>query len=119
VFDVAPGGWEALDVKEGAPSCYRQQAATALSLDGETIPVTTYVVRSERRARGGFVAPTPEYVDVDRAGLAERGLSQGGLKAAAIGEPVPWEVDGLFEYGALLPCESRLSRLEPLGLECT
>ena len=30
VFEVAPGGWKALDSKEGAPNYYRQEDTTAL-----------------------------------------------------------------------------------------
>jgi gamma-glutamylcyclotransferase (GGCT)/AIG2-like uncharacterized protein YtfP len=116
VFEVAPRGWEALDAKEGAPECYQRQSTTALTLSGEIIPVTTYVVRPERRK--GFVAPTPDYLEVVRVGLAEHELSARSLEAAARNEPVPWEVDGLFVYGTLLRGESRFHLLEPFGLEC-
>ena len=118
VFEVAPGGWEALDAKEGAPHCYGQQSAIAITTDGEAIPVVTYVVRRERRDRTGFVTPTPEYVEVVREGLAKHDLTEGALKAAARGKPVPWDVDGLFVYGTLLRGESRFGLLEPFGLQC-
>jgi gamma-glutamylcyclotransferase (GGCT)/AIG2-like uncharacterized protein YtfP len=116
VFEVAPGGWEALDKKEGAPNCYQRQSSIALTPAGETIPVTTYVVRSERRE--DFVAPTPQYVEVVRRGLVEHGLSERSLEAAVRGELVPWEVDGLFVYGTLLRGEPRFPLLEPFALEC-
>jgi gamma-glutamylcyclotransferase (GGCT)/AIG2-like uncharacterized protein YtfP len=116
VFEVAPGGWEALDKKEGAPTCYHRWSATALTPAGERIPVTTYVVRSERRE--GFVAPRSDYFEVVRMGQTEYGLSGRSLEAAARNEPVPWEVDGLFVYGTLLRGESRFHLLKPFGLKC-
>jgi gamma-glutamylcyclotransferase (GGCT)/AIG2-like uncharacterized protein YtfP len=116
MFEVAPGGWEALDKKEGHPNYYQRQSATALTLCGETIPVTTYVVPPERCK--GFVRPAPGYPEVVQVGHAKYGLAGRSLEAAARNEPVPWEVDGLFVYGTLLRGESRFHLLEPFGLEC-
>jgi gamma-glutamylcyclotransferase (GGCT)/AIG2-like uncharacterized protein YtfP len=117
VFEVQARGWAALDAKEGAPNCYQRRSLTALTPDGQSIPVTTYVVRPERCC--GYVAPAPEYLSVVREGMLARDLPDTALAAAAAGESVPWALDALFAYGTLMRGESRFSLLRAAGLECT
>ncbi len=117
VFEVQAQGWAALDAKEGAPYCYQRQAVTALTTDGGSIPVTTYVVRPNRSC--DFVAPTPEYIATVCEGLKAYELSDTALDAAAAGKWVPQALDALFVYGTLMRGESRFSLLRSAGLECT
>ena len=114
VFEADKTAWDMLDIKEGP--AYERFDTVALDEDGAEIPVTTYGV--QEALREDFVPPTPEYVEIVRAGLESHGLPTDALEAAAAGRRTPPLPGGLFVYGTLMRGESRFDVLKPFGLEC-
>lgn len=106
LFEVAPGGWEVLDRKEGAPRAYRQEPVVVLSSSGQEVEAIAYVV-PEDRVTTPFVEPHADYVNVVREGLRRHALPTSALEdAAAAREPASLAA-GLFVYGTLLRGEAR------------
>ena len=69
LLQVGPGGWAALDAKEGVSSnCYERRHRTAILPDGTAMPVVVYEVTLERQEK--FVPPTDEYVEIVQQGNA-------------------------------------------------
>ena len=117
LFEVSPGGWEALNAKEGAPGYYRQKRVPVLTDDGDRVDAVTYEVVPERVR--DFVAPTEDYVNAVKAGMREFGISHGPLEAAARGEISRPLFDAVFVYGTLMRGECRHPVVgEAGGLEC-
>lgn len=115
LFEVRSCGWEALDSKEGAPTCYERMPATVLSPYGEAIRAITYRVSSMKRK--AFVRPTDDYVSVVREGLKAWGICDRALTAAAR-NMMPQPLDSIFVYGTLLRGGSRFSLLSEHGVKC-
>ncbi len=100
LFDAEDATWRALDHKEGAPQRYRRVDTVALLPDGHTRPCVTYEVTAAWRS--GFHVPADGYLDVVLRGRAALGVEdEGQLAAAAIDQPPPPAVAGIFVYGSL------------------
>jgi len=109
VFEVADGGWEALDRKEGAPSFYRSLETEALTLDGRAHAVRTYEVLPQLRQT--FVCPSEAYLKVVRDGYKEFSISSRHLDTAAKCKGTDSGLANLFVYGTLMRRESRFPAL--------
>jgi hypothetical protein len=83
LFRVSPAGWRALDRKEGAPRAYVRRTRTAILPGGTCVQAATYEVVPDRRE--GFVAPTPDYLDICLRGRRAHGLGTRMLERAASG----------------------------------
>lgn len=122
IFEVLGDGWELLDRKEGVPIYYERVKKFVLDDRGEEVAVETYQVKRDHRDEVEdeveFVQPTPEYVDVVRAGLEAFGLPTKALDAASQDKLTPWLVDAFFVYGTLMRGESRFPALQAFGVEC-
>jgi gamma-glutamylcyclotransferase (GGCT)/AIG2-like uncharacterized protein YtfP len=105
VFEVADGGWDALDRKEGAPKYYRAIDMEALTFDGAAHPVRTYEVVPGRRE--AHVPPHEEYLDVIRKGFGDHEISSDAFEEAAAGNAPGSVLTSLFAYGTLMRGESR------------
>lgn len=116
VFEVAEGGWEALNEKEGAPKCYQLVETTALNEAGNEVPVTTYEV--PEKLKQPFVKPDPDYVEIVRNGLNDFDLDDSMLYAAVRDEKTVGEVNNLFVYGTLLRGEHLHCDLPREEIEC-
>lgn len=100
LFRVTEEGWDALDLKEGAPDFYEQVSRTAILPDGSAAAVVIYTVTPGRRQ--GFVAPSVEYLAIVRRGLATFGISPDALDAAAVERRDGGMLADLFIYGTLM-----------------
>lgn len=132
LFEVPPGGFWALDLKEGAATppehglgavdnletrdnsqtpvkSYQRLRVCVLRDDGRDVAAYTY--RVPTGPADGFKAPTEHYLAVVRDGLAAQRLGTEYLEAAAINDPAAGLVDHLFVYGTLMAGECRHSIL--------
>ena len=117
LFEVAPGGWDTLDRKEGAPNYYRRTRLPVLTDDGEMVEATTYDVEPHRRE--DFVVPKDGYLAVVRAGMKAFGISTESLDVAARGDVSEHLLDAVFVYGTLMRAECRhFAVTEAAGLTC-
>jgi gamma-glutamylcyclotransferase (GGCT)/AIG2-like uncharacterized protein YtfP len=99
LFAVTGNGWDLLDSKEGAPSCYERSSVIVLTPDGHWQRAITYRVCLDRQR--SFIAPTADYAEIVRAGLHERGLPTNQHEQVALGTmPAPL-VKHVFVYGLL------------------
>lgn len=105
VFEVAEGGWAALDQKEGAPSFYRALDMEVLTFDGEAHPVRTYEVLPHLRR--SHVQPSEAYLATVRKGYEAHSLSPRHLETAAQGKIADAALNNLFAYGTLMRGECR------------
>jgi gamma-glutamylcyclotransferase (GGCT)/AIG2-like uncharacterized protein YtfP len=120
LFEVAEGGWDVLDKKEGAPTSYERVPVPVCCDNGEMVTAVTYTVVPNRRHPDGYVKPGPDYVDIVRRGRESFGLDILQLEQAAVGETPELQLDGLFVYGTLMRKEPNFSILsEGQDLECT
>lgn len=88
LFEVADGGWEALDQKEGvAGGCYRRIRVQARTPEGGVQDAITYTVCEPRHE--GFVEPAPGYPEIVRRGLRHFRLPELALDAAVRHEVPP------------------------------
>jgi gamma-glutamylcyclotransferase (GGCT)/AIG2-like uncharacterized protein YtfP len=117
LFKMPPGGWAALDKREGSPVIYKKLQMTALTEDGQAHDAVTYQV-DYNLTEGGFVPPDFDYLCVVKEGLAVHGIDERMLKAASKGKEPPWFIDRLFVYGTLMAGESRHHLLESWGKPC-
>ena len=102
LFEVAEGGWDVLDKKEGAPTSYERVPVPVCCDNGEMVTAVTYTVVPNRRHPDGYVKPGPDYVDIVRRGRESFGLDILQLEQAAVGETPELQLDGLFVYGTLM-----------------
>ncbi|RME27153.1 MAG: hypothetical protein D6798_05190 [Deltaproteobacteria bacterium] len=111
--------WRALDHKEGAPRRYRRVDAVALLEDGRTEPCVTY--EATDACRTGFHVPADGYLAIVVRGRAAAGIrDEGQLAAAAIDQPPPPAVAGIFVYGSLRSDADqghRIADAHPLSIE--
>ena len=120
LFEVAEGGWDVLDKKEGAPKYYERVPVHVYCDNGETITAVTYTVVSDRRHSDGYVQPRSDYDDIVRRGRESFGLDVLQFEQAAVGETPELALDGLFVYGTLMRKEPNFSVLsEGQDLACT
>lgn len=111
LYEVAKGGWEVLERKEGVPDNYEPRTVTVLTEDGRALRARTFEVASASK-EPGFVPPAAEYSEAVRSGLQSWGLAAGGLEAAAQGREPPWITDRVFVYGTLLRGKCNAGLLE-------
>ncbi len=114
LFEIRPDGRATLDRKEGYPSVYTRIEITCLLQDGDTADAFTYMVR-DIHSRGGFVKPSPDYVQIVRRGLNAHGVIEHLHKTAEKGANTPYLIDRIFCYGTLMSGESRGALLETFG----
>ena len=114
LFEVKPGGWEAIEAKKLVPRCYRPIETVALTEDGREHEVTAYHVIPDRIA-GTFFPPREEYTETLKEGLLSHGFDDRILAAVSEGREAPWYIDRLFVYGTLMKGESRHHILEGWG----
>lgn len=105
LFEVEGDGREAMDLKEGAPTCYEPFESVALTPEGRSIPVRTYRVPLEKKER--YVKPSAAYVKIVAKGMRDFDLPCDMLHAAAEDKRTAFVVPHLFVYGTLLRGESR------------
>lgn len=106
LLDVQPGGWEALDHKEGVRSrAYRAVWRHAIGARGEAMPVTTYVASPQDEEL--HHAPAPGYLESVLQGYLAFGIDGADLEAAAAGRRSAPGLDAVFVYGTLLRGELR------------
>ena len=115
IFEVASDGWEALNEKEGFPSCYDRKDVVVVDDSGEMHQATTYRVCTDRAQP--HVAPARGYVGIVQVGLKSWNIGDTHLLAAAKNESLPCP-DGFFFYGTLMRGESRFDVLKRYGIEC-
>jgi len=126
LFTLTGDASQALDQKEGAGQRYARVSIQALTEDGAMHDAFTYRVRPDH-VSGAFVAPTPAYLEIVRAGLARVGQRADALEHAAAAEstggsdpsPPPWPAE-VFVYGTLRrgQCrEERMRRHRPTRVE--
>lgn len=113
LFEVRPGGWEALDAKEDEGRVYRRVERIALTDDGERVPVLTYELLPARRA--AHVPPSDAYLAVVARGYARFGHPDEQLRAAAAGRPPPCRPSAVFCYGTLMSGEARHPAIADAG----
>ncbi len=94
VFEVLPGGWETLDLKEGVPRMYARVTVTVLTEDGATARAMAY--QAPPSPERGHVPPHVEYYEVVRRGLRDYGHGASQLGVAAAGAETPWGVTRVF-----------------------
>ena len=117
LFEVDACERNALDRKDGVPSCYERVPVHVFDGEGRTIDAFTYRVPSVRC--GGFVKPTMAYLQVVRRGLEKFGLCTRQLEAAAVDISAPLVLDGVFVYGTLMRGEERFRTLAQVAeFEC-
>ncbi|MFO0696452.1 MAG: gamma-glutamylcyclotransferase [Polyangiales bacterium] len=110
LFEVMDG-FEVLDRKEGVSTgAYRRVRVTALTDDGRSHEVETYVVDPSRH--GPHVPPSDEYLKIVSTGLARHRHDTAMLRAAAAGRRPACDPSSVFVYGTLRRGESRGSSLE-------
>lgn len=99
LFAVTSEGWDVLDSKEGAPSCYKRSPVIVLTPDGQWQHAITYRVCVDQQQ--SFIAPTDDYARIVRDGLREHGLPTDQHEQVALGKmPTPL-VKHVFVYGLL------------------
>ena len=119
LFEVAAGGWDVLDKKEGAPNYYERVPVHVCCDNGELVTAATYTVVPDRRHPDGYVTPRSDYVDIVRRGRESFGLDISQCEQAARGETPELALDGVFVYGTLMRGEPNFARLSEGGdLEC-
>ena len=111
LFEVDRAGWSALDAKEGVPRFYRREPCVSINAAGDEIPASTYVVSTPRRC-DHHVPPTDAYLAVVAAGLAQLGLRDDELRAAARGFDAPAHPSAVFVYGTLRRGQCRAALLQ-------
>lgn len=117
LLKVLPGGWAALDRKEGVGSrAYRRVRRHAIGAYGEAIPVSTYVATPADEAV--HHAPADGYVETVLKGYATCGIDPDPLNAAAAGRPAGSDLSALFFYGTLLRGEARAHVVGDAGPSC-
>lgn len=117
LFEVAEGGWDVLDKKEGAPNYYERVPVHVCCDNSEMVTAVTYTVVPKRR--DGYVKPRSDYLDIVRRGRESFGLDIRQFEQAAAGETPELALDGLFVYGTLMRKEPNFSILsEGQDLEC-
>jgi len=116
LFELAPGGLEALDRKEGAPHHYRRMNAVALDDHGREVPVMTYIGTPERRSP--FHPPCEHYLDLVREGYEVRGIADTDTLEGAAREDGGPLINQIFVYGTLLRGEVRHQLLRAVGDVC-
>ena len=109
LFEVDVYGRDALDRKEGVPTCYERVPVHVFDGEGMSVDAFTYRVPPERC--GDFVKPTAAYLETVRSGLETFGLCTRQLEAAAADTAAPFALDGVFVYGTLMRCEERFHAL--------
>lgn len=114
LFGVRPGGWAALDDKEGHPRRYERVRVWTVDADGRLREATTYRVTAARREHR-FVPPTAAYARRVRDGLVSAGHDPARADALARGEAPPPLVRAVFAYGTLKRGEAAAHRLQSLG----
>ena len=119
LFEVAEGGWNVLDSKEGAPNCYERVPVHVCRDNGELVTAVTYTVVPGRRHPDGYVKPPSDYVDIVRRGRESFGLEVEQLEQAATGERPELAIHAVFVYGTLMRREANFPLLsDGGGLEC-
>lgn len=103
LFDLTPDQVSVLDEKESAGVNYERRRVV-VHCEGKLVPAFTYCVREARR--GGFVAPTAEYLRIVSAGYAAFAHDDDNLNRAAK-DRLPRPVSRIFVYGTLMRGESR------------
>ena len=116
IFEVTEEGWDALDRKEGAPSCYQREDVIVFDEFGEMHRATTYRVVDSRAEY--YVEPAPGYVEVVQQGLQAWKIDDAHLLAASNNES-PVYTDAIFVYGTLMRGESRFEILKRFGITCS
>lgn len=114
LFEVTEEDLRTLDLKEGVPLIYQRAEKRVLFADGREIQAIVYEVTPAYRSAEP-VQPSEAYVAIVAEGLAEFGQDDRMLRAAALGQPTPFLVTGLFVYGTLLRGGSRHGQLERCG----
>ncbi|MDT7952548.1 MAG: gamma-glutamylcyclotransferase [Acetobacteraceae bacterium] len=101
LLQVGPGGWDALDAKEGvSTNCYERRRRTAILPDGAAMPVAVYEVTVEHQEK--FVPPTDEYVAIVQQGMRAHGIDPDPLHAAVAGSETTAPLRDVFAYGTLM-----------------
>ncbi|MCL2743751.1 MAG: gamma-glutamylcyclotransferase [Planctomycetaceae bacterium] len=101
----------ALDSKEGAPSCYKREERVVFTPTGKPVSVFTYKAVEQAE----YVEPHSEYVKIVAEGLRNFGMSTEQLHAAAKNEPVP-PLNSFFCYGTLRNGECRYHVMEEFDI---
>lgn len=109
LYRATAAGWRALDIKEGAPTCYAPVRRTALRPDGSRVEVFTYEVNEARRV--AYCQPSDEYRSVVSEGLRAWKLPVAALDAAAENRPARIEIDRIFVYGTLMRDQRNAERI--------
>lgn len=115
LFEADESGWQALDVKEGAPWLYARTPVTVLTRDGHAHRAVTYRVPGAR-ARSGHTPADTAYLQVVSEGLLAHGHDTTQLHHAAAGRSPPPAVPAFFVYGTLMRGESNHGVLARHGL---
>jgi gamma-glutamylcyclotransferase (GGCT)/AIG2-like uncharacterized protein YtfP len=114
LYEVNARGWEVLDLKESvAIGCYARTKAVAITPNGQTTSVVTYVVTPARTE--GFIAPSDEYTEIVLRGLSAHGLASDQYEKCTQGVRPDPEVEGVFVYGTLMRDESRFAAIRKHG----
>jgi gamma-glutamylcyclotransferase (GGCT)/AIG2-like uncharacterized protein YtfP len=117
LLEVQPGGWEALDHKEGVRSrAYRAVRRHAIGARGEAVPVTTYVASPQHGEL--HHTPAPGYVETVLKGYMACGINAAALEDAAAGRRSDPGLDAVFVYGTLLRGESRAGAVSAGNPSC-
>ncbi len=113
---VTPGAlfevhdWAGVDAKEGvAGGYYERVQVTVLTDDGRAHQAITYRVHDSRVV--AFEAPTADYLQIVRTGLARFGHEDAQMLAVAAGEDPPPACEALFVYGTLMRGHAQHERM--------
>ena len=117
VMEADEEAWEALNAKEGAPTCYEAVEMTVLDANGHPMSAIVYRLREDRVR--DFVRPTDAYVEAVHEGLEYFGLPTDALMAAANDQVIPAFTNAVFVYGTLMRGECRFHSLSDFEIEAS
>lgn len=113
IYQLQPGTWKLLDLKENSPQKYQRVEKLVLDLSGNLYPVQSYQIPVQ--AAEEHHAPSPEYFDTIDSALHEWDLPKSHLQSAASRRPTSPLFDQFFFYGTLRQGECRAGVVTGLG----
>lgn len=113
LFELDEDTWKTMNMKEGTRGGYYEpKEVLVVRQSGELITALTYVV-CEDKIKQQYTKPSPEYEQLIRNGLVNRGLPDIGLVHSMNDAWHHHVIEYLFVYGTLMGGEVRHGELSP------